>query len=49
MDNTQQEVKVAKAIVDLLDPEKLSMTSKIGILEILKHSFIQAAILDGDK
>jgi hypothetical protein len=43
------EVKTLSAIADLLETTDFSIAVKIGILEVLKHSLIQAAILSGDR
>jgi hypothetical protein len=43
------EVETLNAIADLLETTDFSMAVKIGILEVLKHSLIQAAILSGDR
>jgi hypothetical protein len=40
-----KELKFMESLADLLDTSDLSIASKVGVLEVLKHSLIQAAIV----
>lgn len=47
MTDKNKELMVLAKIADLLDESGLDITVKVGVLEVLKHSLIQAAILSG--
>jgi hypothetical protein len=41
----EKELRIMERLADILDASDLSISSKVGVLEVLKHSLIQATIL----
>lgn len=49
MTDKNKELVVLAKIADTLEKSGLDITVKVGVLEVLKHSLIQVAIMSGDK
>lgn len=47
MSNVEIEMQTLKKIADILDDAKLTLSAQLGLLDILKHSLIQAAMNNG--
>jgi len=47
MNNTENEIKTLEKIADILDDAKLTLSAQLGLLDVLKHSLIQAAMNNG--
>lgn len=47
--NNDKEIETLKKIASILEGSSLDLTSQIGVLEILKHSLIQAAMMIGSE
>jgi len=44
MNNAENEIKILEKIADIIDEANLSITTQVGLLELLKQSIIYVAI-----